>query len=96
MQLNNIEIRNFKSESSVKTCLWNVKIGLLLTVGLLVIAATVLGYMPNLVKIPIGFLVAAPLLLSALAVRSQAISSNYKLLVRYINEDAEALSALSR
>ncbi len=95
MQLNNIEIQNFKSESSVKTRLWNVKIGLLLTAGLLVIAATVLGYMSSVVKIPIGVLVAAPLFLSALAVRSQAISSNYKLLARYVNEDAEALSALS-
>ena len=72
-----------------------MKIGLLLTAGLLVIAATVLGYMSSVVKIPIGVLVAAPLFLSALAVRSQAISSNYKLLARYVNEDAEALSALS-
>ncbi len=95
MQLSNIEIRNFKSESSVKTRFWNVRTGLLLTVGLLLIAATVLGYMTSEVNIPIGLVVAVPWLIMVLD-RSQAMSINYKLLSRYINEDAEALAVLSK
>ncbi len=95
MQLSNIEIQNFKSESSVKSRFWNVRTGLLLTVGLLTIAATVLGYMTGEVNIPLGLVVAVPWFIIALD-RSRAMSINYKLLVRYINEDAEALAVLSK
>ena len=95
MQLSNIEIKNFKSESSIKNRLWNIKTGLALTVGLLIIAATVLGYWANEVKIPLGLVLAAPWFLIALN-RSQAMSINCKLLARYINEDAEALAVLSK
>lgn len=96
MHLSNVEAQNFKSESSVKAQFWNVKTGALLTVGLLVSAATVLGYMTSEIKIPIGVFIAAPWFFIALAVRSSAISSNYKLLARYINEDSEALAVLSK
>jgi hypothetical protein len=95
MQLSDIEIQNFKSESSVKTRFWNVRTGLLLTVGLLLIAATVLGYMTSEVNIPIGLVVAVPWFIMVLD-RSQAMSINYKLLARYISEDAEALAVLSK
>ena len=95
MQLSNVEIQNFKSESSVKTRFWNVRTGLLLTIGLLLIAATVLGYMTSEVNIPIGLVVAVPWFIMVLD-RSQAMSINYKLLTRYISEDAEALAVLSK